>query len=144
MTSRRFARRSGFFGNARVGGRKRGVKRVARCAIGRACEPLEQRVLMSTINWTDKGSGPGVLDTDNFNAIYGANANLARNIVQRAIDDWERAIVDFNYAGGGNTFTLSLSATVFGGNLRGQTSNLARNDAIEKKPISATIQLDDN
>jgi hypothetical protein len=103
---------------------------------------LEQRTLLSTIVWTNKGTGAGVGDTDDFNLIYGANATTARGIVQRAIDDWERVIVNFNYSGGGNSYNLAVNAAPISG--RGVTNVLSRNDAIQKKPTSAEITLDDN
>jgi hypothetical protein len=103
---------------------------------------LESRRLLSTINWTNKGTGAGAGDTDDFNAIYGGNATVARNIVQRAIDDWEAVLVNFNGSGGRNTFTLTLSAVAFAGGLRGQTGSVVY-DALDK-PQSAVIDLDDN
>ena len=62
-----------------------------------ACESLEDRRMLSTISWANR------VTSDNF-GIYGANADLARQIVDRAIADWERVIDDFNYTGGGNTY----------------------------------------
>ena len=38
-------------------------------------------MLLSTIDWANKGTGAGAGDTDDFNAVYGANATAARNIV---------------------------------------------------------------
>ncbi|MBC8108517.1 MAG: hypothetical protein H7Z14_18170 [Anaerolineae bacterium] len=91
--------------------------------------------MLSTINWTNRVVG------DNF-AIYGANTAVARTIVDRAIADWERIIVDFNYSGGGNTYNLTLSAGAISG--RGVTGSITRNDAVQKKPNSAAITIDDN
>jgi len=103
-------------------------------------------MMLSTINWVNKGSGPGVLDTDDFNAVYGASATIARHIVQRAIDDWERVIVNFNGVTPlflpRNTFDLTIDAQAFSGGLRGSTGSIVY-DALGK-PSSATIQLDDN
>ena len=67
------------------------------------------------------------------------NEAVARAIADRAIDDWERAIVNFNYQGGGNTYNLTLNAAAIGG--RGQTANIAH---LAGKPISATVTMDDN
>jgi acrosin len=91
--------------------------------------------LLSTINWTNR------VVSDNF-GIYGANTAVARTIVDRAIADWERIIVDFNYSGGGNTYNLTLSAGPISG--RGVTGSITRNNAVEKKPTSAVITIDDD
>jgi hypothetical protein len=54
--------------------------------------------LFTNIVWLNEGS-PGS-DTDNFAATYGAaNAAAARAVVEQAINAWELAISDFNYAG---------------------------------------------
>src|SRR4051794_25192649 len=103
-------------------------------------EQLEKRVLFSAINWTNKGTA--LVDSDGFNANYGANATLARNIVQRAIDDWERVIPNFNGFGGRNTFSLDLSAGPLGAGTFASTSGITFDLAF--KPDSADITLDDN
>ncbi len=69
----------------------------------RTFEPLEDRRVLSTIVWDNRVVG------DNF-AAYGANTAVARQIVDRAIDDWERVIVNFNYANGTNTFHMDITA----------------------------------
>lgn len=53
-------------------------------------ECLENRRLLA-IDWANRGA-------DNFGAL-GANATLAREIVDRAINDWAAVIADFNYDG---------------------------------------------
>jgi hypothetical protein len=70
-------------------------------------EDLEERNLMSTILWTNRGNGWS--DTDGFNAVFGANADTARAVVDAAILDWESIIQSFNYLNGGNTFSLTVS-----------------------------------
>ena len=69
-------------------------------------DALESRTLFSTINWVNEGN-------DGF-IFFGANQNDARDIVHRAIGDWERVIVDFNYDDTGsnlnNTYELTLNA----------------------------------
>src|SRR5262245_2849780 len=124
--------------------RLRPVRRASRKARRRPSAPLrllletlEDRTVPSTIVWTNRG---GVADTDNFTATYGANAPLARALVDRAIDDWERVIQNFNYAGGGNTYNINISAGAIAG--RGVTSGIAV-DA-QGKPTSANITMDDN
>src|SRR5688572_21627619 len=97
------------------------LRRACRGAVA-ALERLETRRLLSTINWVNKGTGAGAGDTDDFNAVYGVNATLARSIVQRAIDDWERVIVNFNGSGGRNSFTLTLSADFLGAGVAGETA----------------------
>jgi len=87
---------------------------------------------LSTINWTNR------VVSDNF-GIYGGNAATARAIVDRAIADWERVIVNFNYAGGGNTYNVNISAAPISG--RGAASIQTQNAG---KPTSANITLDDN
>ncbi len=70
-------------------------------------EDLEDRNLLSTIVWTNRGNAAS--DTDGFNAVFGANADTARAVVDAAILDWEGIIQSFNYLGGGNTFGLTVS-----------------------------------
>src|SRR5262245_3723680 len=67
-----------------------------------ACEPLGAAAAVadtfdttvhSAIVWTNRGDNGGS-DSDNFEATYGAaTAPIARAIVDRAIDDWERVIL---------------------------------------------------
>jgi hypothetical protein len=102
-------------------------------------DPLEQRVLLSTINWVNKGSSSS--NSDSFNSTYGINATLARAIVQRAIDDWERIILNFNRSSGTNTYNVTINAADLGGTGRGRTNNFTW-DA-QGKPLSCTITLDD-
>jgi Ca2+-binding RTX toxin-like protein len=105
-------------------------------------ESLEDRTLLSIILWTNRG-GPGS-DTDNFQATYGslATATTARAIVDRAINDWQTVIQNFNYAGGGNTYSLTINAMNLGDGGRGVTTGIATDAA--GKPTSATITMDDD
>src|SRR4051795_12255240 len=100
-----------------------------------AIDGLEDRRLLSTIQWTDRGSA--VSDTDHFNATYGANANAARAIVDATIQAWSNVIANFNYAGGGNTYRLNVTAGDLGGGGRGVTSNITHDAS--GKPTSASI-----
>ncbi len=103
-------------------------------------EALETRRLLANITWVNEGN-------DNF-GIYGANAQVARGIVQKAISDWERVILDFNYDDTGpdlsNTFNLTVNAADLGGQARGGENNTGRDDATDRKPTSSTVTLDDN
>lgn len=88
----------------------------------------------------DGGSGE---DSDSFNARYGANASLARGIVDRAVRDWSSVVLSFNYATQ-RPFSLRLSADNFG-----FSTNLAFTTGIisepeSEKPVGATIMMDDN
>jgi hypothetical protein len=96
-------------------------------------------VLLSTINWTNKGSSTS--DTDGFDAAFGPiQAERARGIVQRSIDDWERIILNFNRSGGGtNTYNLVVDAADLDGALA--TTRNVTYDA-QGKPLSARITLD--
>src|SRR5215470_17743822 len=118
--------------------------------LSRIFEQLEERCVLSAIAWTNRGVNGGS-DSDNFQATYGAtNAPIARAIVDRAIQDWQKVIVNFNYqAFGGvnqpvaaNTFTLNVSASNLGGGGRGVTSGV-RADA-QGRTYTASIGLDDN
>src|SRR5262245_12051701 len=67
-------------------------------------ERLEDRTVPSTILWTNRGSfdplgmpsTDPLYDKDGFNAVFGPNANLARQDVDAAIRAWENVIVSFN------------------------------------------------
>jgi hypothetical protein len=107
-----------------------------------ACEPLEVRRLLSTINWVNKGTGAGAGDTDDFNAMFGVNATAARNIVQRAIGDWERVISDFNGFAGRNTFDLTVDADAMAAGTAASTGSIVYDPNL--KPESATVTLDDD
>jgi hypothetical protein len=100
---------------------------------GSSIEPLEHRVLLAQIFWENRFS-------DNF-GIYGADADIAREIVDRAIVEWSRVIVNFNYAGGApNRFNLDIRAAPIGG--RGVTNDITFDS--QRKPTSANIVMDDN
>jgi hypothetical protein len=114
-----------------------------RSAAFTACEQLEGRTLFSDIVWVNRGISQAS-DTDNFHAVYGINnGHAARAIVDRAINDWESIIPNFNYAGGGNTFDLTITATAMpSADSRGD-ANITAIDA-QGKPTAGTVQLDDN
>ncbi len=105
-----------------------------------ALEPLETRTLFSNINWVNEGN-------DSF-IFFGANQNVARDIVNKAISDWERVIVDFNYDDNGsslsNTFNLTLNAASMDFGVRGSAQNTGRDDSTDRKPTSATVTIDND
>src|SRR6266849_6205359 len=65
-------------------------------------ECLEDRTMLSVIQWTNRGN-------DGFDAVFGANANLARDDAAAALMAWQNVISNFNYADGTNTFRISMS-----------------------------------
>ena len=126
-----------------TGSRPRTIRRPNRTQLD--LETLEQRDVPSTIAWSNRGTARN--DSDNFQAVYGANAPVARRIVREALADWGNTIQNFNYQNVAlaNTFTLTISAvanlTDSNGNpLRGQTSGILVDEA--GVPYAATIQLD--
>jgi hypothetical protein len=52
-------------------------------------EPLEERAMLS-ITWINRG-----MASDNFAAVFDANAALARSVVDAALNAWDRLITDF-------------------------------------------------
>ena len=105
-----------------------------------AIEKLESRDLLAII-WANEfvTSGP---DDPNFDTCL-TNEPIARQIVNRAIDDWESVIRDFRYDSDGdpatnNTFNLTVIAEPIAG--RGSTGVTFTNG----KPTSATVRMDDN
>src|SRR5687768_11345265 len=70
-------------------------------------EPLEPRLLFSTISWTNRGTMAN--DTDGFNSVFGANSEWARGVVRAALDAWQQRILFFNYSNGTNTFSIDIS-----------------------------------
>jgi hypothetical protein len=94
-----------------------------------ACEPLERRWLLSTFSWTNEGS-------DNF-GVYGGNAGLARSIVHRAMQFWEKVIVNFNHAVPfTNLFNLTVNAS--GGGIASGGSTAWDSDGV---PRSGSISV---
>src|SRR5688572_24136826 len=75
---------------------------------GYRLEPLEDRTLLSTILWENRGVTSGI-DNDGFNTVFGANAELARRVVDAALSDWQEAITSFNHSG---PFALTGTITI--------------------------------
>ncbi len=72
-------------------------------------ELLEDRTLLSTITWTNRGT-PG----DEFDSTFGANAPAARAVVDAVLTSWQRAINDFNQPSGGNNIDIKISMNTGG------------------------------
>jgi hypothetical protein len=71
-----------------------------------AFEQLESRDLLAIV-WDNPGP---TNDQDNFNQHYGTNAEVARAIVRRAINDWNAVIPSFNNGTPNDTFSLEVFA----------------------------------
>ena len=59
--------------------------------------------MLSTKSWVNRSDV-----SDGLSALFGSNANQARLVRDRAILDWEEVIANFNYAGGGNNYNLTV------------------------------------
>ncbi len=97
-----------------------------------AAETLEERALLSTINWSNRGS-------DGF-AVFGTFAEAARNVVDAAIDSWERTIVSFNPGGTEYTFDVSINAESRTRNFSAAAGSGSNSSGT---PHSGSISLDD-
>ena len=109
-------------------------------------EPLEhKRLLAVDIIWSNELISDGsALDPD-FGGKYGADEQVARSIVNRAITDWEAVIDSFNDASNPtDTFDLTVLAVGPGDSDaiagRGATNPSFANG----NPVSASIRMDDN
>jgi hypothetical protein len=107
----------------------KGVRRIGQI------EQLERRDLFATIVWDQE------LNFD----FLGENEPLARQLTQRAIDDWSKVIVDFNYDGDNNpqtdnTLVVNIGIFPFLGSTRGMAA-VAEGDA-NGLPRKAEIFLD--
>jgi hypothetical protein len=130
-------------GNIGRDDRRRGRQaRRARRRQALGLEALEDRRVLSTIIWTNRGA-------DNF-GIYGADADRARQIVDQAIQQWAQTIVSFNYANVGtfgnapqNAYRLTINAGDLGGGGRGEVVGSSIRADMQGKPFQATINLDD-
>src|SRR5215217_79036 len=88
--------------------RKRGLKQAPRRAprrVGLRLEALEDRVVPSTMHWVNRGNTSGV-GNDFFNDVFGANATLARRVVDSALQQWANVIVDLK--NGTNTIDVTI------------------------------------
>jgi hypothetical protein len=96
-------------------------------------ECLEDRTVPSTITWTNRGQA-----SDNFAAVFGSDAALARSVVDTAIGEWTSVIGNFNQSGGGNNINVTITMNTAAGSTGGVTNVTFGSD---NKPRSATISL---
>src|SRR5690348_8690679 len=99
------------------------------------CEDLENRTLLSSIVWQNKGSDTS--DTDSFNAIFGSDADIARADVQQALNDWSAMIRSFNFSIGPDQLPIFISAD----GTSGFGANASFGDEYQGKPIQGSISL---
>jgi hypothetical protein len=96
-------------------------------------ETLEDRLVPSTITWTNRGQA-----SDNFAAVFGSDAALARSVVDTGIREWTSVIGNFNQSGGGNNIDITVTMNTAAGSSGGVTNETFGSD---NKPRSATISL---
>jgi hypothetical protein len=70
-------------------------------------EELETR-LVPAFTWVNRG-----LPSDNFAAVFGARANLARSVVDATLNNWDRIIINLNQPGGGNNINVTIAMHPF-------------------------------
>jgi hypothetical protein len=102
-------------------------------------EQLEDRTLPSTIVWTNRGSDTS--DTDHFNAVFGANADTARAVIDAALRDWENIVVAFDYADGSNTMSLAIAMNLTTPGNGAETWSGTQTDG-QGKPTAGSIEID--
>jgi hypothetical protein len=99
-------------------------------------ECLEDRTVLSTINWVNRG-----LSSDNFAAVFGGNAATARSVVDTAISEWSNVISNFHQTshGDNNHIDVTIAMNTAAGSSGGNTSVTSTDT--NGKPLSATISL---
>jgi hypothetical protein len=112
-------------------------------------EHLEEKRLLAIV-WSNQfGTGS---DDPEFNDFYGANEAVARQLVNRAIADWNKVILDQDWDNDSNpatngTFGLKVFARDLGGS-RGTTdiTSVSPNTIgfTPEVPTAATIEMDDD
>ncbi len=138
--------------------RRRGPLPVSALAAPRGFEPLESRTMLCAVHtyndpsestaipagyqgpegggadiiWTNRG-----LASDNF-AVFGANAERARQVVDAVLVAFERMIGDFNYSNGTNNFNVSIST---GGNHNGASASLNTGTILSGLPKSGSVTM---
>ncbi len=133
--------------------RKSDRRRSAKADFGRrlGLECLEDRRMLAIIWANELGTGA---DDPHFNNYF-ANEAVARQIVDRAINDWNTIITDQNFDNDNNPATNNFALKIFEGTLatggRGQTSvtqtttgGTGQTGWTIGVPMAASITLDDN
>ena len=84
------------------------------------------------INWTNRGQ-----TGDRFAAVFGANANRARGVVDAVLADYMQMIESFNYGDGSTNFNVTISMGTT--NSLGASANLT--STLGGKPKSGTVTM---
>ena len=95
-------------------------------------ESLESRRMLSTITWVNRGNSGN--DSDGFNAVFGANADVARADADAAFATWARVVANFNNGSNNINISLSVGGTGIGGS--GGVSTIS-----DGRPTSGSINL---
>ncbi|MGH7176683.1 MAG: hypothetical protein ACREJC_04820, partial [Tepidisphaeraceae bacterium] len=89
----------------------------------------------ASIVWTNRGITSGT-DNDLFNDVFGANAGLARSVMDAAIFSWQRVVSSFNYGSGTDVMSLTIK---MGG--AGLGASAATPTAVNGKPKIGSITM---
>src|SRR5690348_15713621 len=78
-----------------------------------AIEALEDRRMLSVINWANRNTFTGTND-NHFDEAFDngtdhTKRNLAMSVIDAAISDWERVIASFNYVNPLTEYQLTVS-----------------------------------
>src|SRR5262249_52432752 len=99
-------------------------------------EALESRVVLSTIHWLHRGDTSGTATDDHFKDVFGDRAQLARQVVDSAILEWTRVIVDLKNA----TNSIDVFIRMDPAKYTNGASTDVQTDA-NARPFGATITL---
>jgi Ca2+-binding RTX toxin-like protein len=99
-------------------------------------EALEDRTLLSTITWTNRGDAFN--DTDGFVAAFGPANNLARQVVDASISQLEIIYDQFNRPSRNNELNVDISMDIFPG-FGGSTAEF---DDVTGYPTIAQVLLE--
>jgi hypothetical protein len=115
---------------------RRGKRGARRAVSPLVLEPLEMRLVPSTIKWVNEGTSSN--DSDGFGSVFGTNASLARGVVQAAITSWQRVIANFNYSDGSDEYDLTINMAS-GGTSNG--ANAGPTGSINGKPNQGSMTV---
>lgn len=94
-------------------------------------EVLEGRTHLS-ITWTNRGDG-----ADNFDTVFGAEADTARGVVDSAIAEWNRVVTGYK----GDPFEVDLSVSMNPGNTATSAAGGASERTADGVPVVGAITI---